>query len=204
MKTAFYNISLEKQERILTACIDEFSGQNYNQCSLNAIIKKANISKGGLFKYISSKEELYLFTLEKVLTSLMAYQYKRISKDSTCYFDRIIELTNLAIDYYESNNKAYKVVLIGFLDRQASVYGSLMALRARLIKEHNFELLDGVNWDQYKIDKESLRFVVGCTMNGYNIELLENMSSKIPIHQFKEKMVKELGLLLKVMKEGVL
>lgn len=204
MKPAFYNISQEKQERILKACIDEFSGQNYNQCSLNAIVKKANISKGGLFKYISSKEELYLYTLEKVLTELMAYQYKHISKESTCYFDRIIELTNVAIDYYESNNNAYKVVLVGFLDRQASVYESLLALRARLIKEHNYELLEGVNWDQYTIDKESLRFVVGCTMNGYNIELLDNMSNEIPIHLFKEKMVKELGLLLKVLKEGVL
>lgn len=60
MKAAFYLIDIEKQERIINACIEEFSENNYDQCSLNAIVKRAGISKGGLFKYISNKEELYL------------------------------------------------------------------------------------------------------------------------------------------------
>lgn len=203
MKPAFYNITKEKQDRILNACISEFANHDYNQSSLNNIIKAAGISKGGLFKYISSKEELYLYTMEIILTDLITYQNKHISHATTCYFDRMIELAMIAIEYYRMNHDAYKAILTGFLDRQAVVYQSLITLRLRLIETYKIEFLKGIDWSQYRLDTESLRFVVGCALNGYNLELLEHMKKNMPLEDFKEKINKELGLLLSVLKEGV-
>ncbi len=204
MKDAFFKLNEIKQAQIVNACIQEFSSKKYDQCSLNIIIKNAGISKGGLFKYISSKEELYLYVMEMMMNELIIYQTTKISHHTSCYFERIREMSSLAIDYYETHNNAYKAILIGLIDRQSSVYNAVEKLRASLMERHKGKLLYGIDWTQYRLDINQLSFVVGCALSGYNLELLEQMNMTFSLQEFKEKINGELSLILDVLKVGVL
>lgn len=203
MKDAFYKLNEIKQKQIVNACIQEFSSKKYDQCSLNTIIKNAGISKGGLFKYISSKEELYLYVMEMLMNELITYQISNISNRTDCYIERIREMSNLAIDYYETHNNAYKAILIALIDRQSIVYGALEKLRASLMERHKSKLLYGIDWTQYRLDAKELSFVVGCALSGYNLELLEQMNTAFTLQEFKEKINGELDMILDVLKVGV-
>jgi AcrR family transcriptional regulator len=55
----FVKLSAEKQNRILQAAIEEFADKGYASASMNVVVDKAGISKGALFKYFQSKEELF-------------------------------------------------------------------------------------------------------------------------------------------------
>lgn len=203
MKDIFFKIEEDKKKRILECCISEFATHNYEQSSINAIIKAADISKGGLFKYISCKEDLYLYTMEVILTELIIYQTKHVTKRSNCYFDRIVELAEVAFEFYEHHSASYKAILTGLLDRRSPVYDKLLGLRDRLVKAYQSDILDDIDWDRYRIKKEDLIFVTGCTLNGYNLELLDHMNNQTELSTFRDKLVADLGLIFDVMKVGV-
>ncbi len=72
MKETFYNLAEEKQTRIMRAALEEFALSGFDKTSLDAIVRRAGISKGGLYEYIETKEDLFRYALE--------YSYGRMEK----------------------------------------------------------------------------------------------------------------------------
>ena len=63
----FLKLDEEKRERVLSAAINEFADKNYNNASMNVVVKTAGISKGALFKYFRSKAGLFGFVYKMAL-----------------------------------------------------------------------------------------------------------------------------------------
>lgn len=61
----FYNLSQEKQQKIIDASKKEFSNNLYQDVSLNQIIKNSNISRGSFYMYFTDKEDLYFYLLNE-------------------------------------------------------------------------------------------------------------------------------------------
>ncbi|KAB1438485.1 TetR/AcrR family transcriptional regulator [Candidatus Galacturonibacter soehngenii] len=61
---------MNKRESIIKAALDEFSQNDYEQASINKIIKEAKTSKGNFYHYFKNKEELYMALVSE------AYQKK--------------------------------------------------------------------------------------------------------------------------------
>jgi AcrR family transcriptional regulator len=80
MKDTFFNLNGEKQKRIIGAVLEEFALSGYEKTSLDAIIHRAGISKGGLYEYIESKEELFQYALTHAYSEMYAYIQARISE----------------------------------------------------------------------------------------------------------------------------
>ena len=57
----------EKKDLILRAALEVFAQDGYHASSVNKIANKANISKGLLYNYFQSKEEL----LRNIMTNIM-------------------------------------------------------------------------------------------------------------------------------------
>lgn len=61
MNAKFYELALDKQDRIINAGFEVFSKNEYKHASTEDIAVKAGISKGLLFYYFHDKKTLYLF-----------------------------------------------------------------------------------------------------------------------------------------------
>lgn len=61
MNEKFYNLTTEKQTRILNAGYKVFSESPYRKAPVAEIAKEAGISKALLFHYFQNKKELYLY-----------------------------------------------------------------------------------------------------------------------------------------------
>ncbi len=59
-KKTFDNISPEKRERIFKSAVTEFARNGFNGANINTIADNAEISVGSLYKYFSSKDDLFL------------------------------------------------------------------------------------------------------------------------------------------------
>jgi AcrR family transcriptional regulator len=59
-KNTFSQISAEKRERVLGQAAKLFSEHGYTQTDMAQLAAKAGVSKGSLYTYFASKEELYL------------------------------------------------------------------------------------------------------------------------------------------------
>ncbi len=104
MKPAFFNIPESKRDSIINACIDEFATNGYEKSSTDRIIKIAGISKGGLYEYISTKEELFLYITEHTYRELYGFIRNSLKHASDELPPDILErfklVSSIAIDFY--------------------------------------------------------------------------------------------------------
>lgn len=85
----------EKQDSIISAGIEEFSGKSYTDASTDVIVQNCGISKGLLFHYFGTKKEFYLYCL-------------------TCSLERLIEDSEIPQgDFYS--------ILFAVMDRKLSL-----------------------------------------------------------------------------------
>ena len=64
-KEAFERASDERKEKILEVGIEEFSSKGYENANINVIAKNAGISIGLMYKYFSTKEDLFLTCIHR-------------------------------------------------------------------------------------------------------------------------------------------
>ena len=50
-KQTFYNLEKDKKDRLIEACLEEFSSYTFTDSSINRIIKNAEISRGSFYQY---------------------------------------------------------------------------------------------------------------------------------------------------------
>lgn len=160
MKQTFNNLPKEKKNRIITACVEEFCENGYEKSSTENIIKRAGISKGGLYEYINSKKELYLFIVNYTYEKLYSYLRIKIKNEHTALPSDILErfkvVSDIAIDFYIEHPeyiklivKTYKIHDIDienkvkniFSSEFMSIFGSIDNESVRYNKDRIFELL---------------------------------------------------------------
>lgn len=73
MNEKFYNLPLEKQQKIINAGFLVFAGNSYKKAPVREIAEAAGISKSLLFFYFRNKKDLYLFLWEKAAEITMHY-----------------------------------------------------------------------------------------------------------------------------------
>ena len=99
MKPTFTKLNREKQERIFSACVKEFGEKGYENGALDRIIQSAGISKGGLYEYIESKEDLFLYVVGKTYDELYDYMEGRIRERKDTFPKGILERMRLVAEY---------------------------------------------------------------------------------------------------------
>lgn len=170
MKKAFYEISDDKRNRIVDICFEEFSKHSYQGVSLNAILKRANVSKGGMFKYIENKEDLYFYLIELAIKNLVSVQMKHRDYTGHCYVKRVFSLIRGGSTFYRDYKYQYQFLVRAsyeteFLDQVTSI-------KSKVLEEQVNWLLKDCNWDQYSEAKEKVIKYISVLVKGLNVELL--------------------------------
>lgn len=67
----FHKLAATQQQLILDAAVHEFASNGFADASLNRIIEAAGISKGSMYYYFDSKEDLYAHVIRDQLERLI-------------------------------------------------------------------------------------------------------------------------------------
>jgi len=204
MKETFFRLSEQKQQNLLDASIKEFSQYSYESASINRIIAIANISKGGLFKYIENKRDLYLYTIEQVLTEVVEYQCEMIDYSSSCYFERLKSLIRSGFEFYKKDTDKYKMEFLAYTDFSSPCYNDVIQIRQDLIMRYQSRMLENIEWDKYIYTKDEILKVSEYMIGGYNIRFASNMKEINNITELEKRTFMELELIFKVIKTGVM
>ena len=100
----FLQLDEEKRERVLCAAINEFADKNYNNASMNVVVKAAGISKGALFKYFKSKASLFAFVYRMALGRVK--DYLRQVRDESAeedFFSRLEKVMLAGLDFIHTH-----------------------------------------------------------------------------------------------------
>lgn len=136
---------------ILSAAESVFARKGYYETRMDDIALKAELSKGALYYYFKSKDEIYVHLLEAESKKVYAEIKARLAEKTTVK-DILAEVMNFSIEYFEANLSFLKIFmpcmfgLVQFGDTEAlrrsrgvfDLHGEHIreALRAALDREH--------------------------------------------------------------------
>lgn len=85
----FFELPIEKQERIINAGFKVFSQNSYKKSPVSEIADAAGISKSLLFHYFHNKKELYLFLWETCAKITIEYLTESGCYEKTDFFEML-------------------------------------------------------------------------------------------------------------------
>ena len=109
MKKAFFKLSDDKKLKIENIALNEFAHNGYKRTSFNRIIRLANISKGGMYKYCASKEELYHHIVDLSLEKLFQHVDEFKTNDDESLIQLLSRYTEHEFDFYAKNINFYQL-----------------------------------------------------------------------------------------------
>ncbi|GAB4221931.1 MAG: TetR/AcrR family transcriptional regulator [Spirochaetales bacterium] len=116
MKKTFDKLPDLKKRKIISACIEEFGEKGYDRSTLDRIVQKAGISKGGLYEYIESKEDLYFYIVGLSYDELYDFIENQIRTRAiplpSDIVDRMKLVAEIAIDFY-IQHPHYLEIIVG-------------------------------------------------------------------------------------------
>ena len=86
MNEKFFELKKEKQDRMINAALLVFSKYGYYHASTDEIVKEANISKGLLFHYFTSKIGMYAFLYDYATRFVTLELTGNVERNETDYF----------------------------------------------------------------------------------------------------------------------
>ena len=66
-KATFFNLPVDKRERITAVAVAEFTNYEYAEVSISRIVARAGIAKGSFYQYFDDKEDLYSYLLDLIV-----------------------------------------------------------------------------------------------------------------------------------------
>ncbi len=102
-----------KKDKILCAGLKEFSEHGFDKASTDRISKDAGVSKGLIFHYYGSKENLYLFAVNKCIDDILE-EFNNVKFDNLEFIDALIKIMELKYSFFLKNPMHYKILVNSF------------------------------------------------------------------------------------------
>jgi len=149
VKSGVYNMSDDKKTIVIKAALEEFAENGYAAASTNTITRKAGISKGLLFHYFGSKQQLYLAVLDFCMDQVLARFDEELKYVSRDIIERIVELNKLKLRLNADMPLSQRFLTEAFIKppeglakeiavRQVHIYTGYMPLLLENVDRSNF------------------------------------------------------------------
>ncbi len=201
--TTFESLPSSKKEIILKVCIEEFAEYGYENASTNRIVKKINMSKGSLFKYFNTKEELYSYVIDHVVRSITTEMAEDIRALPNKIFERVYRLAEIEFEIYIKKPIVYKLFKQAFTGR-SSIAQKLIEKYTIQADSYFDEIFRDVACSDTKYDKEHIINLLKWVLTGYNEHFMEANFHKIKdVDQLKTEYLKGIQLYITIIRQGI-
>lgn len=193
MDELFDKVPDDKKNRILSACIEEFANNGYENASTNTIVKKSGISKGLLFHYFGCKKNVFLCTLDYSIDNILNKYYSLSQGKPSDLFERMMWVSLLKMKMWYEEPLMFKLIFNAFINVPDELKEDIEDRYAKLNNEHMPRFFEGIDVsklgqgvDINKAIEVAMLFLEGLSkkyMNQYKNhsadEMLDNMGKLI-------------------------
>ena len=106
-------IDNSKRDKILEASLCEFAEYGYDKASTDRISEKAGVSKGLIFHYFGSKDNLYMIIINKCIDDFFD-KFNKMKFDDSEFIQKFIQITKMKYNFFISNPMHYRILTSGF------------------------------------------------------------------------------------------
>lgn len=203
--TVFIELSEEKRENIIKVCIAEFSKYGFENSSTNRIVKAAGISKGSLFKYFKSKEELFFYILDFVIQELnmsLAQEITALPKD---LFERILRYSELEFTWYIKHPNECKLITASFTKTDTAIYQKVETRYSLKGQDIYYKLLEDIDTSMLKYNKKVTIDIMKWVLKGFNENFLAQIQGQYhsDMNKLQHEYVRNLSEYITILKHGL-
>lgn len=120
----------EKRARVINAAMAEFN-KGYERASTDTIVREAGISKGLLFHYFESKENLYEFIVSYAFDVIISEYFERVDFGERDFLKRLWQMLNLKMDLTFKFPAVFDFITTAYRESKSStmkeIYGYVFA-----------------------------------------------------------------------------
>jgi len=170
-RTTFLNLPQEKQERVVTAALEEFADKGYQQASLNTMVAASGIAKGSIYQYFKDKQSLFLYIFE-VAIGVVRRTLLKVKEDTReeDFFVRLEKSLLAGMDFIERHPRVYGIYLKILYDQQVPRRPELLRAVRRFAAEYLGSLVrQGLVQGELRADlsQESAIFVLDALLDRF-------------------------------------
>ncbi|MBQ3969030.1 MAG: TetR/AcrR family transcriptional regulator [Clostridia bacterium] len=118
-KQTYFNLPDEKKERIRRAVVNLFGNMPYDEVTTRLLVKESGISMGSLYQYFDSKDEMYVYFIDTIITELRnaGVSLKALAGNHPDYaaenkfFDSMFFAPSAVLEqyYFSKNTDSYRI-----------------------------------------------------------------------------------------------
>ncbi len=200
----FEQLSEEKKNTIIEACLIEFAESGVINASTNNIVKNCGISKGSLFKYFETKDDLCFYLFETVTNEMLSDLADKMKDFSDEVFQKIIDYSVWETSWYIKNPVKGRFVIAVAKERDSRFSEKLRDRFGEKSDNVYLDLMSEISADKFKNDTASLLNLIRWTVEGYNNEFIAGADIKNrSLEDLKEEYISGLSGYIDVIKRGV-
>lgn len=111
-KQTYYNLDKDKKDRLIEACLEEFSHYTFTDASINRIIKNCDISRGSFYQYFENKEDCYMEILGMIAQEKYELFKDVVNDESQSVFDDYLNMLKQVRIWMDRQPRYYKIGIL--------------------------------------------------------------------------------------------
>ena len=174
----FNNLREEKRNAVINAALEEFGSFGVINASTNNIVKRCGISKGSLFKYFETKDDLCFYLFEMVTNEMLGDLANKMKDFSSEIFQKIIDYSVWETSWYIDNPLKGRFVIAVAGEKDATFEEKLKARFGAKSDNVYLSLMSELDTENFSVDVDTLSNLIKWTVEGYNKEFLAGIDMK--------------------------
>jgi AcrR family transcriptional regulator len=172
MSTETYSrLGTEKKQKIIHAAIDNFVRSGYSGTSMEAVAESAGVAKGALYRYFSSKKDLFMLVVDHLVEDMDHYAQEFLKSHSetnvfTTLYDHLVAIYDIQKRFSMHHEVLCNILYQEHIDFKGEVlakFGKLTTQYTRLVLQRGIargEVRDDIDVDAaaFMIDSVIDRF----------------------------------------------
>lgn len=198
----FAQLSEHKRELILQAALEEFAAHPFSGSSTNRIVQQAGISKGSLFTYFTTKEDIYYHLLDTITEELFSHLEPQLEGLPQELFERILAYSSLEFSWHRANPLQSALLRRAFNPKEAETW---KGTTERYSKEtmRLFEAIYLAGDVPGPSRREETQSIIQWVLRGFNERFGQTLDPSMDPEQVQDDYEKGLRRYLKLLEEGL-
>ena len=138
----FFNLTKNKQNRIISSSIEEFSKRSFEEAKLSNIIKQSNIPRGSFYQYFTNKKDLYFYVFEIIKNKKLEYMKDLLINEEQISFLELFKLLYAQGIKFSIDNPKYVEIFRIFINTKGPLFEEFMGDGLKLTKEYYISYIE--------------------------------------------------------------
>ncbi len=202
-RTAFRRLNKAKQDKIIYACIDEFSEEGFETASTNRIAERAGIAKGSIFKYFGTKEKMFFSVVNYILEKYLSVMKEKLPLMPRGVVERYIAYMTDTMDLFGGDMKLYRAFSRITSERGGEMMAKIREQWQPYIEPLMDELMAGTDFEKLSITKTEFVTLFSWIDNAIDQDVMARIGPKTKAEDIKKMYREKLGLISRILKNGI-